>query len=247
MISQHLPEIPFWKMALALARRLPLASSLRSTIADPDAQNDDDDADDVELNFHATDDDEGEDEVMSDDSHHQPRQPSSSSSPSLCCSLPPPSSAASPPPTKSVSPIFAASIALRTTSSPSRQKQPPPLPIPIPHLTKKSRGRRVPTSEPTSPASLTSPASSPGKPSTRNYICQAKDCGKRFSRGEHLKRHVRSIHTNEKREHFFPFCCKVIVYRPFAKLSNAHKPTAERFIASHYLPSFTETDLTVFQ
>jgi hypothetical protein len=33
----------------------------------------------------------------------------------------------------------------------------------------------------------------------RAYICQVAGCNKRFARGEHLKRHVRSIHTNEKR------------------------------------------------
>jgi hypothetical protein len=61
-------------------------------------------------------------------------------------------------------------------------------PIPVPNLTKKSRGRRVPT------------VSSGGVQKTpRNYLCTADGCGKCFARGEHLKRHVRSIHTNEKR------------------------------------------------
>lgn len=34
----------------------------------------------------------------------------------------------------------------------------------------------------------------------RTYVCDVAGCGKCFVRGEHLKRHVRSIHTYEKRE-----------------------------------------------
>lgn len=71
-----------------------------------------------------------------------------------------------------------------------------PGPIPVPNLTKKSRGRRVPT------------AASPGAGkdgyeggrNSRAYTCDAAGCGKCFARGEHLKRHVRSIHTYEKRK-----------------------------------------------
>ena len=36
----------------------------------------------------------------------------------------------------------------------------------------------------------------------RSYVCRVNGCGKCFQRGEHLKRHVRSIHTNEKRLSF---------------------------------------------
>ncbi|KIP02488.1 hypothetical protein PHLGIDRAFT_79048, partial [Phlebiopsis gigantea 11061_1 CR5-6] len=32
----------------------------------------------------------------------------------------------------------------------------------------------------------------------RSYKCKVPGCSKYFQRGEHLKRHVRSIHTNEK-------------------------------------------------
>jgi len=32
----------------------------------------------------------------------------------------------------------------------------------------------------------------------RMYTCKVPGCGKCFARGEHLKRHVRSIHTYEK-------------------------------------------------
>ncbi|PWN32260.1 uncharacterized protein FA14DRAFT_112856, partial [Meira miltonrushii] len=34
------------------------------------------------------------------------------------------------------------------------------------------------------------------------YTCKVPGCGKCFKRSEHLKRHVRSIHTDEK-----PFMC----------------------------------------
>ncbi|KAL4070431.1 hypothetical protein J3A83DRAFT_4243222 [Scleroderma citrinum] len=69
-------------------------------------------------------------------------------------------------------------------------------PVPVPNLTKKSRGRRVPTADDTIVE-----ADSDSKKS-RVYICKVEDCGKCFSRGEHLKRHIRSIHTHEK-----PFKC----------------------------------------
>ncbi|KAI0778926.1 hypothetical protein BD413DRAFT_601564 [Trametes elegans] len=68
-------------------------------------------------------------------------------------------------------------------------------PVPVPNLTKKSRGRRVPT---------TQQADTQGSNQKRQYICSVSGCGKLFARGEHLKRHVRSIHTNEK-PHKCPF------------------------------------------
>ncbi|KAG9307996.1 hypothetical protein JVU11DRAFT_1082 [Chiua virens] len=70
------------------------------------------------------------------------------------------------------------------------------VPVPIPGLAKKSRGRKVPTSngEPVYAASRDKT-----KKGVRTYTCQADGCGKCFVRGEHLKRHIRSIHTNEKR------------------------------------------------
>ncbi|KIY68259.1 hypothetical protein CYLTODRAFT_351688 [Cylindrobasidium torrendii FP15055 ss-10] len=64
------------------------------------------------------------------------------------------------------------------------------LPTPIPNLTKKSRGRRVPTAD-------------DDPHDKRMYACPAVGCGKCFHRGEHLKRHIRSIHTNDK-----PFRCE---------------------------------------
>ncbi|KAG6335452.1 hypothetical protein ID866_3626 [Astraeus odoratus] len=69
-------------------------------------------------------------------------------------------------------------------------------PVPVPNLTKKSRGRRVPTAEDAAAEGETE-----GK-KNRVYVCKVEECGKCFSRGEHLKRHIRSIHTHEK-----PFKC----------------------------------------
>jgi hypothetical protein len=68
-------------------------------------------------------------------------------------------------------------------------------PVPVPNLTKKSRGRRVPTA----PVIIVQRGA---QKNVRMYRCTVDGCYKCFARGEHLKRHVRSIHTNEKRE-----CC----------------------------------------
>ncbi|KAH7103493.1 hypothetical protein BKA62DRAFT_63175 [Auriculariales sp. MPI-PUGE-AT-0066] len=74
-------------------------------------------------------------------------------------------------------------------------------PEPVPNLTKKSRGRRVPRAD---------DAEAANEYSARKYICPVPECSaylcirKGFSRGEHLKRHTRSIHTNDR-----PFTCTV--------------------------------------
>ncbi|EMD42352.1 hypothetical protein CERSUDRAFT_79927 [Gelatoporia subvermispora B] len=83
---------------------------------------------------------------------------------------------------------------LETPSVPFRRLAPP---VPVPNLTKKSRGRRVPTA----PVVVTQGGV---QKNTRMYMCKVAGCGKCFARGEHLKRHVRSIHTNEK-PHKCPF------------------------------------------
>ena len=54
-----------------------------------------------------------------------------------------------------------------------------------PKKTPRSRGRRV--------------SNVPGC-GTRMFTCKADGCGKVFKRSEHLKRHIRSIHTLEKRK-----------------------------------------------
>lgn len=71
-------------------------------------------------------------------------------------------------------------------------------PVPVPNLTKKSRGRRVPTA----PVFMVQGGV---QKNMRMYRCAVDGCYKCFARGEHLKRHVRSIHTNEKRECLPPF------------------------------------------
>ncbi|KAJ7610180.1 hypothetical protein FB45DRAFT_761466 [Roridomyces roridus] len=70
------------------------------------------------------------------------------------------------------------------------------LPVPVPNLIKKSRGRRVPAPE----------EAGAGGPSgeQRTFVCTVEGCGKCFVRGEHLKRHMRSIHTYEK-PHLCPY------------------------------------------
>lgn len=96
-------------------------------------------------------------------------------------------------------------LASATSNAPRRRPRPTnnlPIPVPVPNLTKKSRGRRVPTVTSIEDLrSVTSAVSrkrqSSGK-TARMYLCEVEGCGKCFARGEHLKRHVRSIHTYEK-------------------------------------------------
>lgn len=91
-----------------------------------------------------------------------------------------------------------------------------PVPVPVPNLTKKSRGRRVPTVDfltITAGKSLKDSSRKDGDEeegkNARTYTCDAVGCGKCFARGEHLKRHVRSIHTYEKPHRCpFPGCGK---------------------------------------
>lgn len=70
-----------------------------------------------------------------------------------------------------------------------------PIPVPIPNLTKKSRGRRVPTVS----GATVGRGQRDAALGARIYLCDVSGCGKCFARGEHLKRHIRSIHTYEKR------------------------------------------------
>ncbi|KAF8074549.1 hypothetical protein FPV67DRAFT_586826 [Lyophyllum atratum] len=107
-------------------------------------------------------------------------------------------------------------------SSSSRRNGTIPLPVPVPHLTKNSRGRKVPYAVKRAGrgvlgeddmydgdddgigmrGSSSRQGRGRGVPRGRNgarpFVCEVDDCGKCFIRGEHLKRHVRSIHTNDK-------------------------------------------------
>lgn len=56
-----------------------------------------------------------------------------------------------------------------------------------------NRTRRPP------PTTRTNTSTRTGK-EKRTFACQVSECGKVFKRSEHLKRHIRSIHTNEKRK-----------------------------------------------
>lgn len=49
----------------------------------------------------------------------------------------------------------------------------------------------------------------------KNFPCHHDDCGKVFKRSEHLKRHVRSIHTREKRKLYKQKKTKIIPFLPF--------------------------------
>ena len=63
------------------------------------------------------------------------------------------------------------------------------LPVPVPGLTKNSRGRTVPKK-----------TECVFEDGSRPFWCNVADCDKLFSRSEHLKRHISSIHTNDRRE-----------------------------------------------
>ena len=69
------------------------------------------------------------------------------------------------------------------------------IPVPVPGLTKNSRGRCVPKK-----------AEGVFEDGSRPFWCPVEDCDKLFNRGEHLKRHILSIHTRYTRKTLsFPF------------------------------------------
>ncbi|PFH46206.1 hypothetical protein AMATHDRAFT_132726, partial [Amanita thiersii Skay4041] len=88
-----------------------------------------------------------------------------------------------------------------------RKHNPIPQPVPIPNLNKKSRGRKVPYIPALRGADGLSQvegvATGPDG-EERTFVCVVPGCGKCFIRGEHLKRHIRSIHTDDK-PHVCPF------------------------------------------
>ncbi|TCD62114.1 hypothetical protein EIP91_007468 [Steccherinum ochraceum] len=80
------------------------------------------------------------------------------------------------------------------TPPPTAPKATSTSPVAVPNLTKKARGRQVPTTK----EALLRPSIA-----GRSYACKVENCRKVFTRSEHLKRHIRSIHTNER-----PFQCE---------------------------------------
>ncbi|KAL4062532.1 hypothetical protein J3A83DRAFT_4072541, partial [Scleroderma citrinum] len=81
-------------------------------------------------------------------------------------------------------------------------------PIPVPGLTKKTCGRRVPLE--TSENHL------------RQWKCFVDECGYSFVCKAHLKRHIISVHTNEKYTCLVPGCDRM-----FSRADNLkkHLPT----------------------
>lgn len=51
----------------------------------------------------------------------------------------------------------------------------------------------------------------------KSFICEIIGCEKRFRRSEHLKRHVRSLHTGEK-----PFLC-IVCHKRFSRSDNLNQ------------------------
>ncbi|PKC02026.1 hypothetical protein RhiirA5_297843 [Rhizophagus irregularis] len=111
------------------------------------------------------------------------------------------------------------------------------LPSPPQKTTGKSRGRRM-TNKPT-------------KPGTKSFECTYAGCGRVFKRSEHLKRHIRSIHTLERPFHCpHPHCTKrfsrsdnlsqhVRVHRPNGKEKNASTRTFSNF--TPFLQTYQQT------
>ncbi|GAA5839807.1 hypothetical protein JCM11251_001220 [Rhodosporidiobolus azoricus] len=112
--------------------------------------------------------------------------------------------------------------------------------------TKRSRGRRPP-STPDLDVDVEDPNKDPseaqleyvgrtktGKP-RKVFLCKVPGCGKCFKRSEHLKRHVRSIHTNEK-----PFQCQ---WPGCARFFSRHD-NLNQHLRIHREPNMTDEDFS---
>lgn len=123
-------------------------------------------------------------------------------------------------------------VAVRRTAG---RKPRRPFPVIVPNLTKKARGRQVPTKDMLLQAG-----------SGRTFACPVESCRKVFTRSEHLKRHTRSIHTNEKRKwHLcFPGGITYMATRIFhtAQLSDARSRTVAG--SSHAMTTCCSTSRT---
>ncbi|KAG6811228.1 hypothetical protein H0H92_008445 [Tricholoma furcatifolium] len=97
-----------------------------------------------------------------------------------------------------------------------RRNNPIPMPVPVPHLTKKSRGRKVPyintkVARGLSAANDGDDDKDGGRSGSnrrgrgggrvgsggRSFVCSVEGCGKCFIRGEHLKRHHTLVHIQD--------------------------------------------------
>ncbi|GAA5975837.1 hypothetical protein JCM10908_005296 [Rhodotorula pacifica] len=116
-------------------------------------------------------------------------------------------------------------------------------------VTKSSRGRRavVMSQLKIDPEVANDPSATPtleqlqfagftktGKPK-KVYVCKAPECGRVFRRSEHLKRHVRSIHTYEK-----PFQCQW----PTCKKYFARHDNLKQHLRTHRRPGQTDDEFS---
>ncbi|KAG6331803.1 hypothetical protein ID866_7288, partial [Astraeus odoratus] len=84
---------------------------------------------------------------------------------------------------------------------PQKHKRAPSnMPVPLPHVMNKARGRKVAVSLDGQP--IYGRSADKAKNGVRSFLCTAEGCNAIFVRNEHLKRHIRSIHTQEQ-----PWCC----------------------------------------
>ncbi|SCV67731.1 BQ2448_5342 [Microbotryum intermedium] len=121
--------------------------------------------------------------------------------------------------------------------------------------TKRSRGRRPPSSpellfpsnpniDPNEALIAYSGVTKTGKP-RKIFLCKVPDCNKIFKRSEHLKRHVRSIHTEIKRE------SRSLLYRSFqcqwpgcAKLFSRHD-NLNQHLRVHRAPGQSDASFSI--
>ncbi|KAI6024330.1 hypothetical protein EDC04DRAFT_2543828, partial [Pisolithus marmoratus] len=64
-----------------------------------------------------------------------------------------------------------------------------------PSINRKSRGRQVPVSPDGKPIRT---RCKNGEIKARPFVCPYFDCAKTFARNEHVKRHIRSLHTDDE-------------------------------------------------